>query len=163
MALPRILSAGNIAEDCDVLARHCDTARPQIEAEKAGVWGIGYNSDMSAAAPGAVLCSVVWHWGACCTALVQSVIDGTFAAAPCFGGLAEGVVDITALAAGIAAEGTAERIAAEREGLITGAFNVFDGVLNTHDGRMVGNAGETLPDAEIQRGVNWYYHTVIEM
>jgi basic membrane protein A len=152
-----------IAEGCDVIAQHCDTSHPQLEAEKAGVWGIGYNSDMSADAPGAVLCSVVWYWGVYYTSLVRSVIDGTFTTAPYFGGLTEGVVDITPLTPDLAAPGTVERIEAERGRIRAGACNVFDGELRTNDGRIIGQAGETLGDSEITGGIDWYYHTVIEL
>ena len=31
-----------ISEGCDVIAQHCDTPNPQLEAENAGVWGVGY-------------------------------------------------------------------------------------------------------------------------
>jgi basic membrane protein A len=152
-----------IAAGCDVLAQHCDTSHPQIEAEKAGVWGIGYNSDMSAEAPGAVLCSVIWHWGVYYTGLIQSVINGTFTTDPYFGGLAEGVVDITELTAELAAGGTVEMIERERERIRAGTFNVFDGELRTRDGRIIGAAGATLSDGEITGGINWYYHTVDEL
>jgi len=40
---------------CDVIAQHCDTTAPQIAAERAGVWGCGYNSDMTDSAPNAHL------------------------------------------------------------------------------------------------------------
>ena len=46
-----------IAEGCDVIGQHCDTPNPQTEAEAAGVWGVGYNSDMEKDAPGATLSS----------------------------------------------------------------------------------------------------------
>ncbi|MCL1890389.1 MAG: BMP family ABC transporter substrate-binding protein, partial [Desulfovibrionaceae bacterium] len=65
-----------IAAGCDVIAQHCDTPAPQIEAQRAGVWGIGYNSDMKADAPKAVIASVVWNWGTYYTRLIKSVIDG---------------------------------------------------------------------------------------
>ncbi|MDR1908727.1 MAG: BMP family ABC transporter substrate-binding protein [Spirochaetaceae bacterium] len=150
-----------IAEGCDVIAQHCDTPNPQIEAERAGVWAVGYNSDMSGEAPGAVLTSVVWHWGVYYTHLVQSVMDGTFTTAPYLGGLAEGIIDITPLS-GLAAPNTAEIIAAARERMETGAFNVFDGELATNDGRIIGSAGATLSDEAITGGMDWYYHTVAE-
>jgi basic membrane protein A len=152
-----------IAAGCDVIAQHCDTSHPQLEAEKAGVWGIGYNSDMSAEAPNAALCSVVWHWGVYYTSLVRSAIDGTFTTTPYLGGLAEGVVDITPLAQGLAAPGTAEAIEAGRERIKAGAFNVFDGELPANDGRIIGREGATLSDSEITSGINWYYHTVTEL
>jgi basic membrane protein A len=150
-----------IAAGCDVLAQHCDTSHPQLEAEKAGIWGIGYNSDMMDEAPGAVLTSVVWHWEDYYMGLVRGVIDGTFTTRPYFGGIREGVTDITELS-GLAAPGTAEWIRAERERITAGAFNVFDGELRTNDGRIIGTKGETLSDSEIQGGIDWYYHTVIE-
>ena len=44
-----------VADGCDVIAQHCDTPNPQTVAEQNGVWGVGYNSDMSKDAPDAVL------------------------------------------------------------------------------------------------------------
>jgi basic membrane protein A len=152
-----------IAAGCDVIAQHCDTSQPQIEAEKAGVWGIGYNSDMSAEAPRAALCSVVWHWGVYYTRLAQSIINGTFTTALYFGGLADDVVGLTPLAPDLAAPGTAEAVETERERIKSGAFNVFEGELKTNDGRTVGAAGAALPDSEITGGINWYYHTVTDL
>jgi basic membrane protein A len=150
-----------LALGCDVIAQHCDTPNPQVEAEKAGKWSIGYNSDMSREAPGAVIGSVVWNWGEYYTHLVQSVIDGSFTTAPYFGGLREGIVDLTPLS-DLAAPGTAQAIAAARTRIEGGAFNVFDGALETNDGRIVGEPGATLPDAVITGGINWYYHNVRE-
>lgn len=42
--------------DCDVVTQHCDTEYPQTMAQEKGVYGIGYNSDMSKNAPDACLC-----------------------------------------------------------------------------------------------------------
>jgi basic membrane protein A len=151
-----------IAAGCDVIAQHCDTALPQIEVDKAGVWGIGYNSDMSKEAPGAVLTSVVWHWGVYYTGLVESVINGTFTTAPYFGGLAQGVVDITPLARELAAPETATMIEAERRRIVEEGFNVFEGLLETNAGRITGTEGGTLSDSDITGAMNWYYRNVIE-
>jgi basic membrane protein A len=145
---------------CDVLAQHCDSEHPQTEAEKAGAWGIGYNSDMRQLAPGAVLTSVIWHWGIYYAYLIESVINGSFTTKPWFGSIDDGIADITGLSS-IAEPGTAERIAEERRRIEQG-FNVFDGPLRTNDNRIIGREGATLSDAEITGGINWYYHTVIE-
>ncbi|MDR1374043.1 MAG: BMP family ABC transporter substrate-binding protein [Treponema sp.] len=150
-----------LALGCDVIAQHCDTPNPQVEAEKAHKWSIGYNSDMSREAPGAVIGSVVWNWGTYYTYLVQSVIDGSFTTVPYFGGLREGMVDLTPLSA-FAAPGTTEAIAAARARIESGAFNVFDGALETNDGRIIGEPGTTLPDADITGGIDWYYRNVRE-
>ena len=49
---------------CDVMAQHCDTPYPQTMAQDAGVYGIGYNSDMRKETPDSCLCSVIWNWSA---------------------------------------------------------------------------------------------------
>jgi basic membrane protein A len=150
-----------LALGCDVITQHCDTPNPQLEAERAGKWSIGYNSDMSREAPDAVISSVVWNWGEYYAYLAQSIIDGSFTTAPYFGGLREGLVDLTPLSA-LAAPGTAEAVAAARERIESGAFNVFDGALETNDGRIIGEPGSTLPDELITGGINWYYRNVRE-
>jgi basic membrane protein A len=148
-------------EGCDVIAQHCDTPNPLIEAGKAGVWGIGYNSDMSREAPEAVITSVVWNWGVYYTHLVQSVIDGTFTTAPYFGGLREGIVDITPLSS-LAAPDTARIIADARRRMESGAFGVFDGPMKTNNGKIIGNEGSVLPDSVITGGIDWYYRNIRE-
>jgi basic membrane protein A len=149
-----------ISLGCDVLGQHCDTEYPQKEAEKAGAWGIGYNSDMQSLAPGAVLTSVVWHWDVYYTHLIEGIISGSFTTEPWFGSLDDGIADITGLSV-LAAPGTAERVAEERRRMEQG-FNVFDGPLQTNDNRIIGREGATLSDAEITGGIDWYYHTVIQ-
>jgi basic membrane protein A len=152
-----------IAAGCDVLTSHTNDASAQTAAQKAGVWAIGFNGDMSAAAPDAVITSVVINWGVYYRGLAQSLIDGTFTAAPYYGGLAEGMVDITPINASLAAPGTIEAVERERRRIIAEGFNVFDGVLETNDGRTVGTAGATLSDDAILGGINWYYRNVAEI
>jgi len=149
-----------IAAGCDVIAQHCDTPNPQIEAEKAGVWGIGYNTDMSAEAPNAVLTSVIWNWGVYYTYLFGSVIDGSFTTDPYYGGLAEGLIDLTPINAALADPVTEAAINEARKRILNEGFNVFDGVLETNDGGTFGVAGGTLSDSEITGGIHRYYRNV---
>ncbi|MDD3139471.1 MAG: BMP family ABC transporter substrate-binding protein, partial [Lachnospiraceae bacterium] len=148
-----------IAEGCDVIAQHCDTPNPQTEAESAGVYGIGYNSDMSKDAPKATLTSVIWNWGVYYTQAVQSVIDGTWTPTNYFGGMKEGLVDIAPLSAFVAA-GTKEKVEEARAKILDGSFNVFDGEIETNTGEIIGKADSTLDDATITGGINWYYKNV---
>jgi len=152
-----------IAEGCDVIAQHCDTPTPQIEAERTGVWGIGYNTDMSADAPAAVITSVLWRWSAYYTYLVQSVIDGTFTTAPWYGSLKDGVVDLALLNKNIPLNiETARIIDEERRRIESGAFDVFGGIMETNKGKSIGKEGGNMSDDEIRNGMNWYYRTVVE-
>lgn len=151
-----------IASGCDIIAQHTDTPIPMKEAEKAGVWGIGYSTDMSADAPNAVITSVIWRWSAYYTFLVQSVIDGTFTSAPWYGSLKDRVVDIAPFNKNISMNAeTARIIDEERLRIESGAFNVFSGIMETNNGKSIGMEGENLTDDEIRNGMNWYYRTVI--
>lgn len=157
-ATQRLLEAG-----CDVIAQHCNNPDPQIQAEKAGAWGIGFNSDMEKDAPNAVLTSVIWKWDAYYISLVRSVIDGSFTTAPYLKGIKEGMVDIAPLNKALTTPGMEDAVNAARSRIISGGCNVFDGLMRTDDGKTVGVAGGTLSDDTIRHNINWYYHTVIEL
>lgn len=141
---------------CDVMAQHCDTAYPQTLAQERGVYGIGYNSDMSKETPDSCLTSVIWNWSAYYTSAVKSIIDGS----NYYGGMAEGLVGITNLAS-FAAEGTQEKVDEATAAILSGQSNVFDGVMTTNTGETIGQEGSTLDDATITGGINWYYHNVV--
>ncbi len=145
---------------CDVIAQHCDTPNPQTVAEQNGVWGVGYNSDMSKDAPGAVLTSVMWDWSVYYTYAVQSIIDGTWTGENYFGGMSEGLVNIAELS-DLCAEGTQEAVDAARKQIVEEGFNVFDGVIETNDGSTVGEEGSTLSDSDITGNMNWYFKNVV--
>lgn len=93
---------------CDVMAQHCDTPYPQTLAQERGVYGIGYNSDMSKETPDSCLTSVIWNWSAYYTSAVKSIINGTWDGSNYYGGMAEGLVGITNLASFVA-DGTQEK------------------------------------------------------
>lgn len=148
-----------IAEGCDVIGQHCDTANPQLAAEEAGVFGVGYNSDMSKDAPKAVLTSAVWNWDAYYTAAVSSVIDGTWTGDNYYGGIQEGLVDIAPLS-DLCADTTSEKIDEAKEKMLSGKWDVFYGVIETNDGSKIGAEGVSLPDADITGKMNWYYKNI---
>jgi basic membrane protein A len=149
-----------IAAGCDVIAAHCDTSVAQVTAQRAGVWSIGFNSDMSSIAPNAVITSVIPLWGILYTHLIESIIDGSFTPAAHFYGLAEGAVDITPLNDQLAVPGMEAAVRTARQRIIREGYNVFDGALETNDGRTVGKTGETLADDIILTGIDWYYRNV---
>ena len=150
-----------VADGCDVITQHCDTPNPQLAAEEAGVYGVGYNSDMSKDAPAAVLCSVMWDWSAYYTWAVEQVINGTWTGENYYGGMAEGLVMLSDLADFNDPEAAA-KIEEAKAKMLDGSFNVFDGVIETNDGSTVGEEGKTLDDATIQGGIDWYYKNVVE-
>lgn len=173
---------GNAAEalldlGCDVIAQHCDTTAPQLAAENAGVWGCGYNTDMTKDAPKAHLTAPIWNWGVYYTAATKAAMEGTWKDfGNYFGGLDVGFVDISPLSENCA-EGTAERVAAAKAAIANGDFAVFDGkqlsfdqegVATVIDEALVDNAGNEivaaggacLADSVITGEINWYYKNV---
>ena len=149
-----------LAMGCDVMSQHCDTPYPQTLAQEKGVYGIGYNSDMSKETPDSCLCSVIWNWSAYYTSAVQSIIDGTWDGSNYYGGMADALVEVTKLA-DFCADGTQEKVDEATAQIISGSFNVFDGVIETNEGSTVGKAGTTLDDATITGGINWYFKNVV--
>jgi basic membrane protein A len=117
---------------------------------------------MSSDAPEAALTSILINWGVYYTGLVKSVIDGTFTAAPYFGGLAEGMVGLAPLNQKIAPPEAGETIDRERQRIVTGDFHVFEGILKTNEGGTVGSEASVFSTEEIVGNIHWYYHNVIE-
>ena len=148
---------------CGVISQHCDSAQPQIAAEKAGVFGCGYNSDMTPDAPDAHLTAAIWNWNVYYhTAIEAAMTCGgaenfvtAMGSSAYYGGLAEGFVDISPLSDNCA-EGTEEAIAAVRELIVSGEWDVFsgvklqiaaDGTITQVEEALVDNAGNEIVPA----------------
>ena len=138
---------------CYVIGQHCDTNGPQVKAQENKVFGCGYNSNMTEFAPEAHLTAPVWNWGAYYTAAVKAVIEGTWTPAIYFGGMAEGLVDISELNEKTVAPGTEEKIAEAKAAIIDGSLVVFDAGLTKADGTVI---DKPLSDADITGGINYY-------
>ncbi len=147
---------------CDVLGQHADSTATQTTAESNGVWAVGYNSDMIAAAPKASLTSAVWDWSVYLTKAIQAVVDGAAIPTDFSGGLKEGVVDISALNDAVIAPGTKEAIEAARAKLISGELKVFVGPLTGEGVDFSGNKvtvdlAEGQEFVEPQSAPSWNY------
>lgn len=159
---------------CDVIAQHCDTTAPQLAAQSRGAFGCGYNSDMTKDAPQAHLTAPIWNWGVYYTKAAKAVMEGTWDAANYFGGMDDGLVDISPLSENCA-EGTAAAVEAAKAKIKDGSFKVFEGklakiadgsleltesALLDNQGNQVCAAGEVISDADITGNMNWYYRNV---
>jgi basic membrane protein A len=143
---------------CDVIAQHADTTAPQMAAQNRGVWGCGYNSDMTKDAPNAHLTAPIWNWGVYYTKAAKAVMEGTWTSENYFGGMDDGLVDISPLSANCA-EGTQAAVDAARKKILDG-YKIFEGELFDNQGNQVCAAGEALADTDITGAMNWYYKTV---
>ena len=120
---------------CGVIAQHCDSAQPQLAAEKAGQFGCGYNSDMTADAPAAHLTAPVWNWDVYYKLAIQTAMECESAdqfvekmGGPAYyGGLNEGMVDVSPLSENCAA-GTQDAIDQVKALIDSSEWDVFSGV-----------------------------------
>jgi len=121
---------------CGVISQHCDSAQPQIAAANAGVYGCGYNSDMTGDAPKAHLTAAIWNWDVYYKTAIQAAMDCAGDASKFvekmggnayYGGLKEGFVDVSPLSDNCAA-GTEDAIKQVKELIVSGEWDVFSGV-----------------------------------
>jgi len=115
-----------IADGCDVIAQHQDSTSAQQAAEEQGVYSIGYNADMSKAAPNAHLCAPSWDWSVYYTKEIKDIIEGNWKPSNQWPGIETGIVYLSEIA-NFAAEGTKEKVEEYKQKLINGEFKVFGG------------------------------------
>ena len=143
---------------CDIIAQHADTTAPLLAAQSRGVWGVGYNSDMTEDAPAAHLTAPIWNWGVYYTKTAKEVMEGTWTCENYFGGMDENFVDISPLSENCV-EGTQEKIDEAKAAIING-FKVFEGEIYDNQGNLVCAKDEFIEDKDITGAMNWYYKTV---
>lgn len=129
--------AQKLIEDykCGIIAQHCDSAQPQLAAENAGVFGCGYNSDMTPAAPEAHLTAAIWNWDVYYRTAIQTAMTcgpaGSFVkqmgGPSYYGGLESGFVDISPLSDNCA-DGTAKAVEKVKDLIVSGKWDVFSGM-----------------------------------
>ena len=122
--------------NCGVISQHCDSAQPQIAAQDAGVFGCGYNSDMTADAPKAHLTAAIWHWNVYYHTAIQAAMDcngdasqfvSKMGGPAYYGGLKENFVDVSPLNEKTVAPGTQDAIDQVRQMIVSGDWDVFTG------------------------------------
>ena len=120
---------------CGVISQHCDSAQPQIAAQDLGVYGCGYNSDMTADAPQAHLTAAIWHWNVYYHTAIETAMSCESAdqfvekmgGQAYYGGLAEGFVGVSPLNEATVAPGTQEAIDQVTDLIVSGEWDVFSG------------------------------------
>ncbi len=176
--------------DCCVIAQHVDSAQPQLVANDRGIYGCGYNSDMTSQAPDAHLTAAIWHWEVYYQQAIQAALDcdgdaskfvENMNGSEYYAGVAENFVDYSPLSENCA-ENTQEIIDAVLELMISGEWDVFTGVklsydvaedgtvtiiqteadLVDSDGNVIVSAGgESVDDSVIKGSMNYNVEGVI--
>ncbi len=142
----------------DVIAQHQDTAGPQQAAEERGAFAIGYNTDMSEAAPKANLTSAVWNWGPYYAKEVTAVLNGEFKATSYWEGLNENIVDISPLTANAPEEAKA-LVETAKQAIKDGKLKIFTGPIYDQAGQIKVKEGEVMTDEELLN-FSWFVQGV---
>ena len=101
---------------CKLISQHADSLGAPTACENAGVPNVSYNGSTQAACPNTYIISSRINWAPYYEYAIKAVMDGT----------ATNSVVLTDLNTTVAAEGTAEAIAAATEKLEKGEIHVFD-------------------------------------
>jgi basic membrane protein A and related proteins len=149
-----------IDSGADVLGQHADSTATQGTAETNGVYGIGYNTDMSAAAPNANVASVVWDWSPAYTHFVEALLNGEALGTDWSGDLASGMVDVVYNDALLDTFANAAEIKAAvadaKEAIIAGELEVFAGPLVDADGVEVVAEGDFFDESGEVSAPSWF-------
>ena len=141
---------------CKLISQHADSLGAPTACENAGVPNVSYNGSTQAAAPNTYIISSRINWAPYYEYAIKAVMDGTAIDADWTGTLATGSVVLTDLNTAVAAEGTAEAIAAATEKLEKGELHVFDTATFTVKGEAltsymadVDTDADYTPDTEV--------------
>ena len=111
---------------CKLISQHADSLGAPTACENAGVPNVSYNGSTQAACPNTYIVSSRINWAPYYEYAIKAVMDGTAIDADWTGTLSTNSVVLTDLNTTVAAEGTAEAIAAATEKLEKGEIHVFD-------------------------------------
>lgn len=143
-----------IEAGADVITQHVDATSPQIAAEEAGKWAIGYHSDMSAYAPNYSLTAAVWNWGSYYVETVKSVMNKTWKSNAYWGGADTGIIALAPISNKVPAD-VKKLVEEKQEAIKTGKLDIFAGPLKAQDGTVKVKAGQKMTDTEIL-SFNWF-------
>ena len=111
---------------CKLISQHADSLGAPTACENAGVPNVSYNGSTQTACPNTYIISSRINWAPYYEYAIKAVMDGTAIDTDWTGTLATNSVVLTDLNTTVAAEGTAEAIAAATEKLEKGEIHVFD-------------------------------------
>ena len=141
---------------CKLISQHADSLGAPTACENANVPNVSYNGSTQAAAPNTYIISSRINWAPYYEYAIKAVMDGTTIDTDWTGTLATGSVVLTDLNTAVAAEGTAEAIAAATEKLEKGELHVFDTATFTVKGETltsymadVDTDADYTPDTEV--------------
>ena len=122
---------------CKLISQHADSMGAPSACEKAGVPNVSYNGSTISACPNTFIVSSRIDWAPYYEYAIKALMNGTAIDADWTGSLATGSVVLTDVNEAVAAEGTADAIAAAKAKLEDGSLKVFDITTFTVEGKQL--------------------------
>ena len=137
-----------LAQGCDVITQHCDSAGPQLAAQNVGALAVGYNLDNSAVAPKSFLTAPIWHHDKYLIPTIEKIIAGEYTPESYYGTMADGYLGLAPLTSLVTDEAKAkvEEVQAQ---IVAGEFPIFKGPIKDNAGNIVVEEGQALDRAGI--------------
>lgn len=148
-----------MSQGADVLAQHTDSTAVVQAAEDKGKFAIGYHSDMSKYGPKAHLTASVHNWTPYYLAVVDAQLTGQWKSTDTWGGLKEGMVELSDFGPGVSDE-TKELVQKAIEEIKAGKLHPFQGPLKNQKGEEIVPAGKTLADKDLLK-MGYYVEGVL--
>ena len=116
--------------------------------EENGAFCVGYNVDMEASAPGAVMTSFVWNWTPIFQDILQQTADGTIDISADYyeGGECSSLAEFNSE---LVPEDIQEKVLEVRDQIASGEIVVYAGELKDDKGNVLVAEGETMADEDI--------------
>lgn len=132
-----------LAQDCDIITQHADSAGPQLAAEAAGKLAIGYNLDNSEIVPEAFLTAPVWHHDKYLVPTIEKIIAGTYVPESYYGTMKDGYVGLAPMTDLVPQE-VQDKVNEVATKMEAGEYPVFVGPIYDTEGNVLVAEGETL-------------------
>jgi len=142
-----------IADGCDIITQGADSAGPQEAAEAAGVYSIGYDSDMSMFAPTAHLTSAVWHWGIYYKDVATKIHEGTWTNEPIWWDMGTGITGLSPFNE-IVPQEVQDKVAKAKIDILEDD-QIFTGPLYDNKGKLRVKEGVVMTDQE-KLSIQWF-------
>lgn len=139
-----------IDQGADVVTHHTDSTAVVIAAQEKGKYAIAYHSDMSKYGKDAHLTAVTHHWGDYYTKEAQAELDGKWEPGSIWGGIKDGMIDLSPLSAAVPAE-VKEKVEKAKASIVDGSLHPFGGPVVTQDGKEVVAAGGSISDEDLSK------------
>jgi len=144
---------------CDVIAQHQNSTAPQEAAEEAGVYSVGYNSDMSGTAPNAHLTAPIWDWTNVYKDISEKVRAGTWKNGAYWYGIETGTVGLAPYGK-MVPENVRELTDNAKKDITDGSLKPFAGPIKDQAGAVRVPNDEQLSDKELL-SMDWFVQGVV--